>query len=442
MLAAKRICLIEDDPIMGESLNDRFILEGFGVDWLRNGADALDALARDTYSIVISDVRLPDLSGEEVFEQMAERSNALPPFVFITAFASVDRAVEMLKKGAADYVTKPFDIAALVDKVRILTCEPFRKVGTGGDDSLGVSDAMRQLVAVAPRIADRARIVLITGESGVGKEVLAAYLHGVAAPDTPFVAVNCAAIPESLMESEMFGHERGAFTSADRMRKGYFEQAIGGTLFLDEIGELSRSMQVKLLRAIQERRIQRLGAERSVEIDTRIICATNQDLLALVRTGRFREDLYYRINVVHLPIPALRGRPDDILWLARRFLAEQSDRLGEPVKALSASAQSALVAYGWPGNARELKNRIERACVFQQGRTVFAEDLFEGTKALARIETGTTTLEEFLRQAEREYIESALVRNDGKVAVTAAELGVSRKTLWEKTRKYGLRADE
>lgn len=227
-----RICLIEDDPIMGESLSDRFLLEGFALDWFKQGTAALTAMTSQPYDAVISDVRLPDLSGEEVFLRLQRLPNTAPPFLFITAYATVDRAVDMLKRGACDYITKPFDIGELVGKVRSVVSQVSRPDTLTEGGMLGVSPSMRALEAQAPRIAARARTVLITGESGVGKEILARHLHALAHPmsDAPFIAVNCGAIPENLMEAALFGHERGAFTGADRSRKGYFEQAQGGTL--------------------------------------------------------------------------------------------------------------------------------------------------------------------------------------------------------------------
>jgi len=422
-----RICLIEDDPIMGESLADRFLLEGFALDWFKRGAPALQALREQAYDAVISDVRLPDLSGEEVFLQAGGADAALPPFLFITAYASVDRAVEMLKRGARDYVTKPFDIGELVGKVRQLVGPAAAAAPAAAAGVLGASPAMRALEAQAPRIAARAPTVLITGESGSGKEVLARHLHALAHPQraAPFVAVNCGAIPEPMIEAALFGHERGAYTGAERARKGHFEQAEGGTLFLDEIAELGPPL--------QDRRVQRLGAESSVAVDLRVICATHRDLRAQVAAGAFREDLFYRINVVQLALPPLRERPEDVLWLAQRFLIEQARRLGEAPRSLTPDARAALLAHRWPGNVRELRNRIERACVLSSQAVLSAADLFDGTAT--RAPAGELpTLEAFMAEAERSY--------HGRVGAAAAALGISRKTLWEKSKRYGLRADD
>src|SRR5574337_1204840 len=257
--AMPRLCLIEDDEIMGESLAERFLLEGFEVDWWRTGADAAAALARRRYAVVISDIRLPDCSGGDRFVELSTRLPMLPPFLFMTAFGTIDRAVELLKAGAADYITKPFDPDALVGKVKALAHDYGAGAGVELDaDALGVSPAMRRIAQTLPRLARNASVLLITGESGVGKEHVAQFFHRHAgAPDAPFVAVNCAAIPESLLEAELFGYEKGAFTGAAKAKRGYFEQAQGCTLFLDEIGDMPPQMQVKLLRVLQERKLQR-----------------------------------------------------------------------------------------------------------------------------------------------------------------------------------------
>ncbi|HQR20442.1 MAG TPA: sigma-54 dependent transcriptional regulator [Burkholderiaceae bacterium] len=441
-----RICLIEDDPIMGESLSDRFLLEGFALDWFKRGGPALEALRGHRYDAVISDVRLPDVSGEDIFTSATREVEHLPPFLFITAYASVDRAVDMLKRGAHDYVTKPFDISELVTKVQRAVGAP-AIVGdaTSNDESpLGPSVAMRALASQAPRVAERARTVLITGESGAGKEVLARHLHALAHPEgeAPFVAVNCGAIPSNLIEAALFGHERGAFTGADRMRKGHFEQAHTGTLFLDEIAELTPAMQVNLLRVLQDRRVQRVGGEDWISVDLRLICATHQDLRKMVEQGSFREDLYNRINVVHLAVPPLRARPDDVLWLAQALLAEQAAQLGEQPRALGPGARAALLAHSWPGNVRELRNRIERACILSSNAVLTAADLFETAEPTRDDLAGLPTLAEFVSDAERSYLQAILQRFDGKVGSAAAALGISRKTLWEKSKRYGLRTDE
>lgn len=445
-MRAPKLCLIEDDPIMGESLSDRFGLEGFVVEWYQTGADALRALASKRYAAVISDLRLPDVSGEDVFRLAAEHEPSSPPFVFITAFATVERAVELLKRGASDFVTKPFDIGALVEKIRGIT-GAIPDVSTGAEETvLGISPAARKLCENLARIAQRAPSILITGESGVGKEVLARHLHKLASNNheeasRPFVPVNCGAIPEGLIESEFFGFERGAFTGAERARRGFLEQASGGTLFLDEIGDLPLSMQVKLLRALQERRVKRLGGDEERATSFQLICATNKDLQTAVARGTFRDDLFYRVNLVHLHIPPLRERPEDILWLANKFLPGDCPLRGEIPRALHPQALVSLVKRKWPGNVRELKNVIERACIFTTNPVLLAEDL-EGTAAA---DAGTTAssgahvpLESFLASCERAFIATALQQHGGRIVETARALGISRKNLWEKMRRHQL----
>ncbi|HYA47633.1 MAG TPA: sigma-54 dependent transcriptional regulator [Burkholderiales bacterium] len=440
-----RLCLIEDDPIMGESLSDRLGLEGFGVDWYQNGADALRALGTRQYAAVISDLRLPDLSGEEVFHRTVDQKPLSPPFVFITAFATVEQAVELLKQGAADFVSKPFDINALVEKIRGITGALADVSPIVEETVLGISPAARKVCENLERIAKRAPSVLITGESGVGKEVLARHIHALASAGEggqarPFVAVNCGALPEGLVEAEFFGFERGAFTGAERAKRGFFEQANGGTLFLDEIGDLPLPMQVKLLRALQERRVKRLGAEEEHATSFQLLCATNKDLQAEVAKGAFREDLFYRVNLVHLHIPPLRERPEDILWLANKFVTEICGRQLEGCKALHPLALASLIKRKWQGNVRELKNVIERACILASGSVLGTED-FEsaaGTRRLGDAGPDALPLDGFLAGCERAFIVASLQQHGGRIVETARALGISRKNLWEKMRKHDL----
>ncbi len=438
-----RLCLVEDDEIMGESLVDRFRLEGFDIDWHRRAGDAHRAIGRTPYDAVISDIRLPDFTGEVLYARLHETGVELPPFVFITGHGTIERAVALLKAGAADYVTKPFDLDDMVLKIRQLCRNRPPCVAGAQGLQLGVSAAMHKIEAMLPRLAGHASTVLITGESGVGKERVALQLHCLAAKGKaqPFIAVNCGAITETLMEAELFGHEKGAFTGAVKQRKGVFEQAIGGTLFLDEIGDMPLAMQVKLLRAIQDRRVVRVGGETPIPVELRLICATNQDLRARAEAGTFREDLYYRINVIHLRIPLLRERSEDILWFARQFLQEFTESHGGPRRMLSPAAEQALLAYPWPGNLRELRHTIERACILTGQATLEPEALFEnwpqGELAQAQ---AAGTLDQYIRECERGYIQQALQRCQGQIGQTAAYLGISRKNLWEKMKRLQVAA--
>jgi DNA-binding NtrC family response regulator len=433
------LCLVEDDAIMGESLCDRFELEGYAVDWHRRAEDAFEAIAHTGYALVISDIRLPDMSGEELFARVLARGPHHPPFLFITGYGSIDKAVKLLKMGAADYVTKPFDLDQLLEKV-----QEFAVPHVDRDEAprLGISAAMRRIEEMLPHLAARAGTVLITGESGVGKEHVAQCLHRAGGGERPFVAVNCGALTESLLEAELFGYEKGAFTGAIRSKRGLFEQAHGGTLLLDEIGEMPLGMQVRLLRAIQERHVVRVGGERSIPVELSLICATNRDLKKMVEQGEFREDLYYRVNVIHLRVPPLRERKEDILWFAQIFLDEYAERHPGERKRLHPLTEQALLEYPWPGNTRELRHYIERACIMTREQLLMPQDLLDQALS-AYVEAARTTLDAgdlsgYLRACERAYIQSALERHDWHIAVTAAHLGISRKNLWEKTRKLGI----
>jgi DNA-binding NtrC family response regulator len=446
------ICLIEDDEIMGESLCDRFVLEGFRMDWLHTGQEGLNAIGNKNYDLIISDIHLPDLNGEEVFTRLSAESRPLPPFIFITGYGSIDRAVRLLKLGAADYISKPFDLDLLVEKAHLLCPE---KPGIGAAevhsvDALGISPVMRGIEQSIPRLAQLASTILITGESGVGKEHVAQLIHRHARHESnaPFVAINCGAITESLLESELFGHEKGSFTGAAKARKGVFEQAHGGTLFLDEIGEMSLNMQVKLLRAIQERVIVRVGGETTIPVDVRLICATNRDLKKMVEENAFREDLYYRIHVIRLRIPPLRERKDDVLWFAQLFL-KMCAQLSHENHMLSPSAERALLDYEWPGNLRELKHSVERACILSTNQLLEAEAFFDdpgmtasGQQDNLELVSSDGTLTNYMRDCERKFILQSLEQNNWHYGNTAGALGISRKNLWEKMKKLDIHADK
>lgn len=435
MQTQRQICLIEDDDIMGESLADRFCLEDISFDWHRNGRDALAALLQQDYALLVSDIRLPDITGDALFEQLLAERGSLPPFIFITGHGDIDTAVRLLKKGAHDYITKPFDLDALIEKIQALVA-PERGLGLGG---LGLSPAMRQIEAMLQRLASSAASVLITGESGVGKERVAQALHQLSGGDKPFIAVNCGALTESLLEAELFGYEKGAFTGAARTKKGVFEQADGGTLFLDEIGDMPLSMQVKLLRALQERSIVRVGGETPIPVNIRLICATHQILQERVVNRTFREDLYYRINVVELRIPPLRERPEDILPLARSLLAEIAAVSGRAPPTLTPAAEHALKAYPWPGNIRELKNALERASLMSDGRSISHDILFDRpAPQLSGQQDVASSLRDYLNECELDFIIRALEARQWQIQTCADSLGISRKNLWEKMRKLGI----
>lgn len=434
------VCLIEDDELMGEALCERFDMEGISHAWHKRGREAISDLRRRRYDVVVSDIRLPDMSGEDLFMQLRQAKPETPPFLFMTAFGTIDQAVRLLKLGAADYVAKPLEVDDLISKIRELS-EPASVADTAGA-TLGVAPSMRRIERMLQRLAASDGSVLISGESGVGKEHVARRLHELTqgTEPRPFVAVNCAAIPETMLEAEMFGFEKGAFTGAAKERRGYFEQADGGILFLDEVGDMPLSMQAKLLRAIQEHTVTRLGSETPIRVSVRLVCATHEDLRQLVEAGRFREDLYYRINVVSLRVPPLRERREDILWLAKRFAEQQSAKKGGGASfTFTPAAERAMLSHPWPGNIRELKHCIERGCILAGRSQLGPEALFGDASVMtSELPASGDTLLAHIDACEKRYVEEALAAHGWRMGETADYLGISRKTLWEKMRKHGI----
>jgi DNA-binding NtrC family response regulator len=432
-----RVAVIEDDPVMGASLVQRLELEGYRPVWWQTGGDALAALKQQRPDLLICDIRLPDMSGEDIFRQ------ALPelgtsPVLFITAYGDIEQAVRLVRGGADDYLTKPFDIDDLLERIERLLAE--QRAARGASSALGLSEPMLRIEALLRRVADVDSGVLFTGESGVGKEVAARFLHQVSArAGSPFMAVNCAAIPGELMESELFGHERGAFTGAHSRHEGYAERARDGILFLDEVGDLPAPLQAKLLRLLHDRTFHRLGGKTPIICQARVICSTNRDLEALVAASAFREDLFYRINVIPVTIPPLRSRPEDILPLLRGYVRHFSEAFDRPVRGLTNVGEEAALAHDWPGNVRELRNRVERAVALADQAWIGPLDLFPDLRLEeASQHASFGTLAEARDAAERRQIERALAHTDGRVAKAAELLGVSRTTLWEKMRRIGL----
>jgi DNA-binding NtrC family response regulator len=428
------IGLVEDDQIMGESIVQRLALEGVTVKWWQRGRDALREIPQSKLEAIVCDIRLPDLNGEDVFREAARSSN-VPPFLFITGHGDIDQAVRLMRAGAADYFMKPFEI----DEFLIRIGELMGPSPASGTVVLGIAPKIKELERLLTRVAKLNSTVLIAGETGSGKEVAARFLHAMLGADTrPFMAVNCAAIPSDLLESELLGHEKGAFTGASQRHLGYAERAGKGVLFLDEIGELRSELQAKLLRLIEDKSFYRVGGERPVPFKGRLVVATNADLPKLVQAGRFREDLYYRINVVSVKIPPLRDRQQDIPWLMERFFADSAGRMETSLKGISSLAEEAALSYGWPGNIRELRNRMERAVALGLGQWVMPGDMFpeQSDEITSSLQMGS--LEDVRQSAEKRHILRALAATGGEVGAASKLLGIGRTTLWEKMRRLGL----
>ena len=440
-----QVCLVEDDDIMGESLVDRFTLEGFSCDWHKSARSAASDLKEKRYDVVVSDIRLPDRDGDDLFEELQAEQLYVPPWIFITGYGTIERAIALMKLGAADYVTKPFDLDQLVEKLRAYVPE------SPHDErlpTLGLSPGMRRIEDMLPRLATQSTSVLITGQSGVGKEVVAREIHRLdkLRAGNPFVAVNCGGIPENLLEAELFGHERGAFTGAMRLKHGLLEQANGGTLFLDEIGDMPLAMQVKLLRVLQERTVTRLGGEQSIAVDFRLICATHRDLKKMVeRASVSRGSVLSRERGASARAAPARASGGYSLVRATVPARARSGREAGPQKLLSPGAERALLNHLWPGNVRELRHCIERAYVLTPGNTLDPNVLFDEEQACGDCGVAANcagvaqpSLSNCLEECERQYLLQELTRHDWQMTKTAAAIGISRKNLWERLRRLNL----
>ena len=455
-----RILVVDDERSMRELLAIVLRREGYEVLLAENGRAAIDLLEREPVDLLISDIKMPDLSGVDVL-RAAKKIDQDILGIMITAFASTDTAVEAMRLGACDYLSKPFDIDLLKMKVREkienrqLRQENVllkRTLGLSHEFSniIGRSEPMLEVFKMIETVARTNSTILLTGESGTGKGLVAQAIHFHSLRrERPLVALNCGAMPENLLESELFGHMRGAFTGADSNKKGLLEVAEKGTIFLDEIGEMSAVMQVKLLRVLQERRFRRVGGLEELQADIRVIAATNQDLNRLVAEGRFREDLYYRINVIPITLPPLRDRREDIPLLAEHFLAKYAEQMGKTITGISHGAMELLLHHDWPGNIRELENVLERAVALERTPTVLAESLPPAVRGDAPVRSGGQgkdelpeggfDLEAHVKEIERGYIAQALQRAGG-VQVKAAEmLGMSFRSFRYYVKKYNLR---
>jgi nitrogen regulation protein NR(I) len=463
----KQILVVDDEPNLRKVLSAQLERDGYDVHTAEDGQEGLDLLAEHHIDLVITDLRMPRVDGMELLRRALELDDTLP-IVMLTAHGTVDNAVEALKTGAFDYITKPFDqneVRAVVRKAlktRDLSAteatRPSRSASPGTRYGIiGDSPPIRELYAVLERVADTPTTVLICGESGTGKELVARALHENSSRyDKPFIKVNCAAIPRELMESELFGYERGAFTGAVTSKPGRFELANGGTLFLDEIGSIPLEMQVKLLRALQESEFERVGGVRTIRIDVRMVAATNSDLKREMAAGTFREDLYYRLNVVPIHLPALRERASDVELLATHFIEKFNRRLSKQISGIEPQAVELLCNYSWPGNIRELENVIERAVLFCDGDQLRPDDVPPEVRdnesghraAMASrpsldVPPEASGLKQQVKAAmsrlESELIVQALKQTNGNVTHAARLLKISRKGLQLKMKELGLR---
>ncbi len=437
LLEGRVIGLVEDDPIMGESLVQSLSLEGCHVDWWKTGNEALVALRATSPDLVVCDIRLSDIDGMSVFTRLAS-SAAAPPFLFVTAYGDIDQAVSLMRAGAGDYLTKPFEMDQFIDRARSLihrhTCR--------SDATLGVSDAMRDVEVVLNRVAALTSPLLITGETGTGKEVCARYLHRISIRSKdPFIAVNCGAIPPEVMERELFGQKGGGASGTHGLHRGYAERTRGGILFLDELGDTPPALQAKLLRLVEAREFNRLGGEQLLQFHGRIVCSTNQKLEDLIGSGKFREDLFYRINGMRIELPPLRSRRDDIPWLLEMFLEQFRSDGQANLRSFSTLTLELALEHHWPGNARELRNRVERAVTLARGDFIMPADMFPELEMAEHPASNVfATLSEIRDAAERRQIERALQQTAGQIIEASRLLGVSRTTLWEKMKRLGIAA--
>lgn len=442
------ILVVDDEQVHRYMLCTMFREWGYNCIEADDGDTAVSVVERRDFDAVLMDVKMARMSGLEAFARINELKPTLP-VIIMTAYSSVDDAVDLMKRGAHDYLTKPLDFERLkltlmraLDHRRVeeRKREPRAEPGQLDTQIIGDSPEMAELLEMVSYVAPTEATVLITGESGTGKELVAETLHRNSERSTkPFVRVNCAALAENLLESELFGHEKGAFTGADRQRDGTFMQADEGTLFLDEIGETSAAMQVKLLRVLQEGELQRVGGDQTIHVDVRIIAATNRDLETEVERGSFREDLYYRLNVVTLEVPPLRRRQGDIELLAESFIARFAEKNRRTVESVSREFMLHLGAYQWPGNVRELENAIERAVILMRGNQLTEKSLpLAIQKHIQENPQSTGSKPATLQEAEKQLIIQTLKETGGNKSEAARRLGITRKTLQNKLQKYGV----
>ncbi len=433
-MSLANVLIVEDDAALREALSDTLELAGFPVEVAEDGKAALEILQRESIGMVVSDVQMRPMDGNTLLRQI-KGSHPDLPVLLMTAYGSIEQAVAAMHEGAVDYLSKPFEAEVLVNKVASLMKPVKKEVSIDGPVAEDLRS--REVLELARRVALSDATVLLNGESGTGKEVFAQYIHHCSArANAPFIAINCAAIPENMLEAVLFGYEKGAFTGAYQSAPGKFEQAQGGTLLLDEISEMSLALQAKLLRVLQERELERLGGRKMIELDVRVLATTNRKLREEVSAGRFREDLYYRLNVFPLTLPPLRERQRDILPLAR-YLLSKNQRPGQSLPELSAEAKKQLLSHPWPGNIRELDNLMQRALILHENNQIEVKDLcFEESAVPVAAQTdekpsssGARRLPEDLRSVEEQMILDALAEGSGSRKMAAEKLGISQRTL-------------
>ena len=439
-----RVLVVDDEPMVCLALTNWLEEENYFAKAVQDGPQAIGAVREENWDIVLLDLRMPGMDGMEVLKQVKE---IVPQTVVImmTAYASIPGAVQAMQEGAYDYIVKPLDVDQLtlmlkriVEHQQLITENILlRKRLTEQyefEDIIGRSEPMQEVFEMIKAVTDTNATVLVTGETGTGKELVARAIHSNSSQRYgPFVATSCGALPETLLESELFGYEKGAFTGADRSKKGRFELAHGGTLFLDEVGDISIKTQIKLLRVLQEKSFSRLGGTEPIKVDVRLISATNRDLVAAIEDGSFRNDLYYRLNVVTIQLPPLRERKDDVPLLAAHFINKYNVEFNKKFDRVDRKAMDFMIDYHWPGNVRELENVIERALVIDQGPEVKIDHL-----PFCNVEAIPTEAPQALQEVERLHIEKMLQRNDWNIAKTARLLNIDRSTLHKKIKKFGL----
>ena len=442
------ILIIDDEKNIREGLSAALELDGYSVKLAANGAEGLALIEKGDIDLVITDLRMPGISGEEVLAKVRGESPGIPVIV-LTGHGSIDTAVDAMRNGAYDFLTKPLslDRLSLIVKralagreleIRHSSLQQELDAKASFESIIGKSAEMQRIFQMVRKAADSKASVLITGESGTGKELIANALHNLSPrKSNPFIKVHCAALSETLLESELFGHEKGAFTGAAARKRGRFELANTGTIFLDEIGEINQNVQIKILRVLQDKRFERVGGEETLEVDVRVIAATKRNLEEEIAQGRFREDLFYRLNVVHIQVPPLRDRKDDIPLMLNAFLDEFNRENNKSITGFDSRSRSALYKYDWPGNIRQLRNCVESAVVMCSGNEITLEDLPPTVRGAAESNVIQVPVGITMAEAEKIIIQQNLASNQGNKTKTADILGIGRKTLHRKLEEYG-----